>query len=245
MNNTFSLQRFMNYAKSDFLVNKRLYMLLFGGAVAIIMIIYYLCYMNLDKYIGLDDVSASMMMLSSAFSFSVMLVVLMLIVNASISFRTFHNKGLASVAMMLPVSKIEKFIHAFLLNICVIPLVLFAIMMAINYGWHLSLGQQWKFLVHEQNVVIVLSCVATFVVYFCGSIFFRRFQFLITLLLLFAFWVILVMILVNDNFISQMVNSWEFSTIHRVTVSNIVLACIIVIFTVIAWLRFRKFQITK
>lgn len=250
MNNTFSIQRLARYAKSDLTANKRLHILSFLGIIGFFMTIYYLNYLNMPSPVITHGETESLRYeyyLTMPRQLSIFLIIFLILINASISFRNYLNKGLASAIMMLPISKIEKFAYVYILNIVIIPLVLSTVFLIIDYGWQLGfdLGSEWWIPINKYTLELTLNLTAIMSVYFWGAIRFRRYQFLIVTLLLIcisAIWFIIM---------SSISIDWEniiFSTLfgkHEYFISIGVYISLIILFSVLAWQRFSRFQIIK
>lgn len=181
--------------------------------------------------------------------------------NQSGSFKRYFSRGKASAALMLPVSKAEKFTYAALLNLLVIPAVLIVFALANDAIWSGMLGVDsvcaWfgpilRRTIQEQPVSqwfgigYGLSFFSGLVSFFLGGIFFRRHQFLLTWVAQFVLSIPMFMILnvINMQNIRSFSDSWMLD--DELGVWMLVWSVVWIVGLMWwAWRRFANLQITK
>lgn len=250
--NNFSFNRLGMYAKSEIMSNRKKLLLFVGCAIGVFMVAHYF------NYIGRGAVTN----FEGAKIFSWIFIGVSSMGYASGAFKKYFSKGYASAALMLPVSKSEKFTYAALMNMVAVPLVLALIGYSIHTLWALVCGFENSFIdidgALQTPVMIVVSAMLSMAYFFLGAVFFRRNQFALTLLAMACISTVLVYTLYIMNelgvdfksfgmWINNLLNGYpEESAQQFLEYAAIVWNSIcLVVVMFFSWRCFRKLQITK
>ena len=266
MNNKFSLKRYWLYSRAELMSNRRLYLLLMGGIFAMLNIFYYLPNIGETKikYSESSDWvvyhNASTPVINSWF-----FLALFVLVFTSLAFRNYFNKGYSVATMMLPASKLEKFVFAAKFHLFIVPAILLGIGSLVNWMWTASWDMPFNFFIMGAPFRIffdvALGVLFTLSLYFIGAVLFRRLHFLFTLLSLWGIsfvtgWIGYYMAkLINFELFLHRLQIWanrivlEYGeevvvSLFRGTLEGLGILIISGMF-LIAWRRYRKLQITK
>lgn len=260
MKNSFTISRFWNYTKAEFISSKRgvlIFLLAIIGAVISMQLIGHFTFVYTMRDFGELSYYYHDNSLEFARVTGLMIISISTLVYVSKSFKTFYNKGLADSAIMLPVSKGEKFTHALLQHVVVIPLILVMFFLLSDSLWStyykadsflsemfevFGNGQYYT----EAIVFFISSIILNMMIFFFGAILFRRNHFIYTVFAIFGIQLILylMMIIVFDieiviNALSEVENSvltWSFVALE-LAISAVLL--------ILSWTRFRKLEIAK
>lgn len=256
--NNFSFKRLGQYAKAEMCSNRKMIYLLLSSALAYFMIVFYINHLatNSDVLVG------SMRSIIGPIGFSWAAVVIFTIVFTSTSFRNYFNKGYNSAAIMLPVSQAEKFVFTLVLYTFVVPITLIIIGYLTSLGWSAAYGLDNPFftLINYKGtgLTIIISAVSSLSCFFFGGVFFRRNQFLLTMLCSAIFslsvaYIIYLLNLVGVDFdglgywFAGLFSKYDPETILEIMqyISAGFNLIVIAMFWTLSWMRFRKLQITK
>ena len=206
MTNCFSFKRFWAYASAYYSQDVRGNVLKVAG-FAVFTVLMYLLFRNIWL---VQEVS----WLESASNVCAFTAFWIWVYTISMSFRFYFKPSTASFQFMLPASRSEKFTLAFVSNMIVVPLILGLILLLNDYVWAEIAGQpgffeeffdkqimgphswdgekyvyesifQLKYFWHFYFAFIMLCLLVS--VFFLGSVIFRRYQFLYTLIFFFVF----------------------------------------------------------
>ena len=270
MTNCFSFKRFWAYASAYYSQDVRGNVLKVAG-FAVFTVLMYLLYLN----ISISQLGNWMDIASGVCSMAAFLI---WIYTISRSFRFYFKPSTASFQFMLPASRSEKFILAFVSNMIVVPLILGLILVLNDYVWAEITGQVGfleKFFEIQTMIsqswdgtesiflkyfwcfcfAFIMLCLLVSV-YFLGSVVFRRYQFLYTLIFLFVSYNllgVLVKIIARIETVRHMTEepvlvstpwlSWLLE--KHGAVFSLFLTAVFAGIIYLAWRRFSRIQITK
>lgn len=255
--NNFSFKRLGQYAKAEMCCNRKMIYLLMSSALAYFMIVFYINYLatNSDALVG------SMRSIDIPIGFSWAAIVIFTGVFISTSFRNYFNKGYNSAAIMLPVSQAEKFVFSLVLYTFVVPITLIIIGYLASLGWSTAYGLDNPFFIiinSNGTGLTVVSSISSLSCFFFGGVFFRRNQFLLTMLcsVIFALSIAYIIYLLNlagvdfeglVYWFTGLFSKYDPETILEIMqyISAGFNLIVIAMFWTLSWMRFRKLQITK
>lgn len=257
IDNTFNSRRFANLFILDFQVyNKRSLIAFSSAIIGMSILTYVLTYMNGVIYVDNSSIQLDMSWITAITS------LLCLILTAQ-SHKLYFKPNIASSQIMLPATKLEKFLQKLLQTLVVNPLILFTviflsyIVMAHILGVNFS-EDLWNTTSISTHLNKIMFYCFMHSIYFFGSIIFRRKVFnKITLAL------ILLMALISSTIAENMKNIIEFITgqdFYSYTDINdfikiipqwisflktITIVSLTILFWWLSWIKFKKLQITK
>lgn len=215
--------RFLLYAKAE-VVGKRLYVFLLNFFIFFTIYFIYCAAPGEEKNLISKEYFNAREIAHVVVTANVLLILAM-------SFSKYHNSRTGASSVMLPVRQIDKFIHPFLVNGVILPIII----TLLAYGNHLIWGQiidihepffTWKYhTIAGINNIIGLFIIGT--VYFASGIFFKSLPYLWAFAILSAIYVIIKY--VNPSF-PDLVNT-----------GLLLLICISIIYG--SWIQFKKLQI--
>lgn len=196
--NRFSWRRMWAYTRAVTLSDKKAIGMRIGAFAGISLLVYFLA----NFWFFFEGKFHS----SNVFAARVIIIVAASILGVwrvSGSFKLYLNPKRSSALLMLPVTKGEKFVHAFFYNVIVIPLALVTVIFLNDALWSVFFDMQtlWshiceiiaKSFIFEKGHItgwafyyVALAMAMPLAFFFLGAIFFRRRQFLYTILALFA-----------------------------------------------------------
>lgn len=185
------------------------------------------------------------------------------IYSVSRSFSTYFNRGSASSALMLPAARGEKFTLAAVDSLVVVPLAIGAVILLNDVVWTYIMDAQNMIVIEKfspENEKHAFGIVSLFIslfitvgtFYFLGAVFFRRHQFLYTLISSFVLssvlWSIVAKIIIvtgissESDFVLMMSDKGEVYNVTIGLIFHILMAAALLFF---AWRCFKNLQITK
>lgn len=183
MNNSFSIKRLWAFSCAEIGAQRRSLTINFATFIGAAILIY------LAPILFSGFGSATPIELVGSHNTTLLIITVYMIIYAASIFVKYHRGREASAAMLLPVSKGEKFTYALLFSLVAIPLVLSVLDFAIFYlmSFVLGLGSQvsyWSGFSAIENMTVVnyLAELAYLSTFFLGAAIFRRRQLLYTIL---------------------------------------------------------------
>lgn len=261
--NKFSWGRFWEYSRAVVLSERRSVLLKAFGFLGFCVIIYLV--FNIGTIFGGKDYLSNEIRYVMPRMFVIIAGSFLIFFNVSSSFKRFFSRGKASAAFMLPASRTEKFMHAFLGNVILVPLflmlgillndALWSALIGIKPMWgelDVILGEISKDLKEDHAwflASMILGQFSSLLFYFLGAAFFRRHQFIFTVIanIIIAipsilFFNIMMMREItqqgNPYFIEEWLSDWSIPSFIFSVVLSVVLFYL-------AWRRFATLQITK
>lgn len=197
MNQKFSFKRFTTYAASMYSAGRKntlIKALAFVGfcmAISFLLYIVYRFHSDGSGYVpeGIYAFPRTMSAIAAFF---------LIFMNLSGSFRSYHRPAKASALLMLPVSKAEKFTYALVNNVILAPIFLIAVVFLNDALWSAlldvrSMASEITLLDTELQsrwlvpLYLLSWTLASYALFFLGSVFFRRNAFLFTILSILGF----------------------------------------------------------
>lgn len=254
MNN---VQLFFKYFGAQLRADRRQFMLILLSTLIIIAAYYIFC----ASLTGLDKEA---IMGASSIVFTISLFVTS-IVAVSKSFRDYHRPLIATRAMMLPVSRAQKFLYILLTYLIIVPVGLYGVYSVQDITAYAILGLPISF-----DGLFVGSVISTsgfmdnfsefdglysniYLEFFFQSVYFmvcavvfRRLQFLFAILISIGFGLCMVsgvFFVVSSGGLMQDFADW--ATDFVVTYSMLTSLALTALFFAIAWFRFNSLQLKK
>lgn len=268
--NNFSFSRFVTYSKSELVSNRRMLLVLLGSVFAFFMITFYFNHLGQPSSIYHMEDGASEPIITKYYELNTPYILswvgtlIFCMVFVSTAFKKYFQKGYASASLMLPVAQSEKFAFALIFNNIIVPLVLVGLASAVAYGWAMAYDIEWLFINIPPRAFFdaAMGTCIYMSMFFYGSIFFRRNQFLYTLLSLFAIstvlgymgylfmeWMIWWQpdLTWLKDWLKDIFKGWSNDEVISMvrTVGEVVGVLFFMFMWRLSWVRFRKLQITK
>lgn len=261
--NKFSWGRFWEYSRAVVLSERRSVLLKAFGFLGFCVIIYLI--FNIGTIFGGKHYIANETRYVMPRMFVIVAGSFLVFFNISSSFKRFFSRGKASAAFMLPVSRTEKFMHAFLGNVILVPLFLTLGVLLNDALWSGLIGikPMWSELdwfiseigrnMKEDHGWFVASLMigqfSSLLFYFLGSVFFRRHQFIFTVIaniIISIPFILLMNIMIVRQLANRvdpfMMNQWMLDWSIPSFIFSVVFS---VVLFYLAWRRFATLQITK
>lgn len=249
--NRFSSKRLWEYTRTVALSDKRSIWMSLVAFTGINILIYFV--LNLGFFIG----GRSALWLDMPRIVMVPTLATLGLWKVSGSFHLYLRPQ-QSALLMLPVTKSEKFTHAFIYSVFLIPLALGTIFFVHDAIWSFFAKETsvWHIVIQDisdsflfqkgyipglELVTLILLLVSYIAFFFWGAIFFRRRQFLYTILALLGFVTVLAMIGAS---LSKVIDI-------QITVATTQIIVVTILFSFAsgmfywAWRKFTTLQITK
>lgn len=228
----------MMYGKAGIMSKKRHYLLGWATITAIMLLLYVGGIWNSESW-GFVSFTTS----RATTETMLMITIFMM---CSFTFDKFRDPRSAVTEMMLPVSVNEKFVFHLLFCFIVIPLALFSTFWVMDGIFSLFYDQPWIIITRINNLRWyndggILLIPATMSVFFYGSILFRRQPLLLTIISLFGALMLCFWALIS---LESHVNLEMNATNGRLMITAF-FAVSLTLMLVLAYRRFRNFQITK
>lgn len=245
MNNKFTFKRFGQFACAESKANKGQLKTLLGLVIGVIVIYIFSCISQYPFYGQYD--------FEGPFGGSIAAVMVTTMILTSTAFKNYFSKSKSSQTIMTPATKSEKFAYHYLLNVIVFPLAACVAIVIIYLGFSLSFGVKIDLSENLFNVLstTALSIISTLSIFLFGAIFFRRQQFLLTLLSIGGIIIALATlgILTRDWFVWESLGRMIHNTFKNYTVDQIMYILTlsgqvfaVIVTTVMTWLTWRKFK---
>lgn len=248
MNNSFDFNRFCQLVKWNLITYKQLYLKSFGSCIMLILFpMVVVCDLAVDgpKWFLMSEKSVSGYLVIAFFAF--------MVGATSSMFKLLENDSERMNFLMVPASNAEKFLMRFVLSLLLPLLMFFAAMCVsdlvhmagqllfyqdtVSYLVHGSLGTVlWNAIRRAWVVVLFGHAVFTY-----GSIVFRRHQFLLTALTIFAFFM-LMLVLVSWGTMAFLEQSLDFIVVEvPELVENVGSVVLTLLSLMFYYLSYRKF----
>lgn len=245
MTNSFSIKRLWAFSCAEIGAQRRaltINLLVFIGAAILIYLVTILFY-------GFGSVSPTRFIVSHNI-ITLMITIYMIVYIASI-FVKYHRGREASAAMLLPVSKGEKFTYAMLVSLVAMPLALSVLDFAIFHlmSFVLGLGSQvsyWSGFSAIENMTVVnyIAELAYLSTFFLGAAIFRRRQLLYTLLSqIVVFMIVAISFVAYVKVTHTTQDPWFMNNPDAWWFHFLVGTLFLISMITLAWWRFKKLQI--
>lgn len=245
MNNKFTFNRLGQFACAESKANKGQLKTLLGLVIGVIVIYIFSCISQYPQSKQYD--------FEGPLGGSIAAVMVTTMILTSAAFKNYFSKSKSSQTIMTPATKSEKFAYHYLLNVIVFPLAACIAVAIIYFGFSLSLDAKidWPENIFNTLSYTALSIISTLSIFLFGAIFFRRQQFLLTLLSLGGIIIALAMLvmLTEDWFVWESLGQMIHNMFVNYTTNQIEYiltlvgqAFLVIVTTVMTWLTWRKFK---
>lgn len=244
MNNSFSIKRLWAFSCAEIGAQRRALIINFA-VLSGLMILFYLISFSTNM---ISPIEFEPLKFEGTHRICIFMISISMIVYVAGIFIKYHRGREASAAMLLPISKGEKFTYALLFSMMAVPLALclidFVIFHMMSFVWGVSsevryLG--WQYTTAGSLINASIGSVAIMSTFFLGAVIFRRRQLLYT---------IITQATISISFVLSMIayynitgsNGWDFPN-SALWIRWSLFAVFTALMIFLAWWRFKKLQI--
>lgn len=245
MTNSFSIKRFLAFSCAEIGAQRRSLIIKFTTLIGAAILIY------LAPIILSGFGSASLVGFVGSHNSTLLMITIYIVIYIASIFVKYHGSRQASAAMLLPVSKSEKFTYALLVSLVAMPLALSVLDFAIFYlmAFLLGIGSQvsyWSGFNAIENMTLTnyIAGLAYLSTFFLGAAIFRRRQLLYTLLSQVAISIAVTISLISYIKITHTTQDFWFMNNPDAWWFHFLVGTFFLVSMIsLAWWRFKKLQI--